>query len=142
MLEEIYDENWGKLKTQSSNASHVPDALLALITENEEEFERAYWRLENHIVVQGDLYSAAAVVPKYLEEIYLKTKFKHGVSELLVQIGSGYSIDSTLVDTCFSEVVRVFNSLLSNPNIRGSEYEQALKEDLTGVIELHNENGT
>lgn len=142
MLDTIHDEKWEESRTQSSIASHVPDAILALITENEEAFDRAYWKLENHVVVQSDLYSAAAVVPKYLEEVYLKTKFKHGVSELLFQIGSGYSSDNELVNICFNEVVRVYNKLIANPQIKGSEYEKALREDLSGVIELHNENRT
>lgn len=142
MLDKIHDENWTALKTQSSNASHVPDALLALITDNECEFERAYWKLENHIVVQSDLYSAAAVVPKYLEEIYLKTPFKRDVSALLFQIGSGYSVDRSLTDTCFNEVVRVYNNLLANAQIQGSEFEKVIKDDLSGVIELYNEKST
>ena len=142
MLDKIHHEKWEDLRTQTSNASHVPSAVLALITDNEEEFECAYWKLENHIVVQSDLYSAAAVVPKYLEEVFLKTKLKHGFSELLFQIGGGYSIDRELTNTCFNEVVQVYNNLIVNPQIQGSEYEKALKEDVAGVIELHNENRT
>lgn len=142
MLNRIYEENWEELRTQTSNASLVPEAVLALLTDNEDDFERAYWKLENHIVVQSELYSAAAVVPKYLKEVYLKAKFKHGVAELLFQIGSGYSTDNHLTNTCFNEVVRVFKSLLSHPTIQGSEFESALKEDLSGIVDLHNERNT
>ncbi|KZN70390.1 hypothetical protein [Pseudoalteromonas luteoviolacea] len=139
MLERIYEENWKELRIQMTDASSIPEAILALLADSEEEFEQAYWKIENHVVVQGDLYSAAAVVPKYLEEVYLRSKFKHGVSELLFQIGSGYSTDGGLMKTCFSEVIRVYKSLLANPIIQGTEFVAHLEEDLSGVIELHND---
>ncbi len=142
MLERIHEEKWNELRTQSSDASHVPEAILALLTDDEEEFEKAYWKIENHVVVQSDLYSAAAVVPKYLEEVFLKSKFKHRVLELLFQIGGGYSPDVDLTKTCYNEVVQICENLLSNPDIQGSELEAALKEDLSSIIALHNEKNT
>ncbi|OCQ23750.1 hypothetical protein A7985_07365 [Pseudoalteromonas luteoviolacea] len=142
MLERIHEEKWRDLRTQMTDASSIPEAILALLSDSEEEFEKAYWKIENHVVVQSDLYSAAAVVPKYLEEVYLKSKFKNGVSELLFQIGSGYSTDIDLMRTCFNEVVRVYNSLLANPSIQGTEFVTVLEEDLLCVIELHNDQSS
>lgn len=137
MLTEIYNEDWGSLRTLSNDATHVPKAILALITDNEEDFNNAYWQLENHIVVQSDLYSAAAIVPKYLEEVFIKSKFKDRVSDLLFEIGAGYSSDIHLMKTCFNETKLVLKNLILNPEIKGTAYEVSLKENLSQIIELH-----
>lgn len=140
MLERIHDDKWKELQTQSTDATNIPNAIVALLSECEEDFEKAYWQIENHVVVQGDLYSAAALVPKYLEKVYLQSAFKHGVAELLFQIGGGYSSDALLRKTCFDETVKVYKNLLAHPSICGTEYAVALNEDLLSLKEIFNDN--
>ena len=139
MLETIHEENWKEAETQSRDGEKIPYAILELLTNNAQEFDAAYWKIENHVVVQGDLYSSAALVPKYLEEVYLKAKFKPGVQELLFQIGNGVSQNQELEHQCFNEVVAVFKRLIAHSEIQGTENEKALTEELAELQELHNE---
>lgn len=139
MLKEISSENWLELKTLSGNAEHIPEAVMSLLSEDEGAFEAAYWRLENQVVVQGDLYDSAAVLPKYLEEVVLQAKYKSGVLELLFQIGNGTSTDSELESKCFNEVVSVFRRLSDSPVLIQVGLSKNIKSDLGELIEIREE---
>lgn len=139
MLNELDQENWEHLQTLSGNAKHIPAAVRGLLSENSSEFDQAYWKIENHAVVQGDLYSVAAILPKYLEAVVIEAKYKSGVLELLFQIGNGVSLDSGLEDCCYKEVVAVLERLLKHPAIINSGLAQQVQEDLNDLRVLHEE---
>jgi len=139
MLEKIKTEDWSSLETLNGSAEHVPNAVLELLTDNKEKFDKAYWKLENHVVVQGDLYSSAAVLPKYLEEVVIKARFKPGVLELLFQIGNGHAQSTELEEKCFSGVIEVLKRLLIHPEIAESSLTKVINEDLEALVELHEE---
>jgi hypothetical protein len=51
------------LLVMGDQAAQTPDSLLGLLTVSDlEELEEFYWRLENHVVVQGSLSEAAPAV--------------------------------------------------------------------------------
>ena len=136
ILKQIHNENWSELKVLTGTADHVPDAILGLLSENKSAFEAAYWKLENYVVVQGDLFSSAAVVPKFLEDIVVKAKFKERVIDLIWQIGSGYSKDTHLQEECFNEAMRVLKRLENNPKIYSSKYGNIVKGEIKELEEL------
>ena len=140
ILENLHSENWKDLKSVVGIADHVPDAVVKLLSEDADEVEAAYWKLENHVVVQGDLSESAAYLPKYLEEVLLNAKYKGSVIELLFQIGNGISLDEELQKTCYSQVVEVFERVINHSEIKGTKWESAIKEDLQTLRELHEEN--
>ncbi len=136
MLEKIHDEDWGQLSVLTGTAEHVPNAVLGLLSENEVEFEAAYWKLDNYVVVQGDLFSSAAVLPKYLEEVVLKAKYKERVVDLIWQIGTGYAQDARLQETCFNASVAVFESLLKNSELLHTKYHNMIENELKDMLEI------
>ncbi len=136
MLEQIHQENWKNLSVLTGSAEHVPDAVLGLLSDDREAFDSAYWKLDNYVVVQGDLFSAAAVLPKYLEDVVLKAKFKESVIDLIWQIGSGYSKNSELQSTCFTEAAKVFNSLIKHPSIASTKFAEMIKAELDDMVEI------
>jgi len=140
MLDKLHTEDWSNLKTVVGNAAHVPDAIMALLSDNPDDVESAYWKLENYVVVQSDLSESAAYLPKYLEEALLKAKYKGSVIELLFQIGNGVSLDDELQESCYSQVVEVFERVIAHSDIKGTKWETAIEGDLQTLKELHEEN--
>ena len=110
-------ENWSELSTLAGNAEHVPAALSGLLSNDKSVFEASYWKIDNHVVVQSDLYSAAAVVPKYLEVILPLATYKNGVLELLYEIGNGSSESKALEQTCYREVISVLGRLQNSEEL-------------------------
>ena len=54
---------WAELRTMEGNAASIPAALRALAAATtEEEAKRAYWRIDNTVVVQGNRFQAAEMV--------------------------------------------------------------------------------
>ena len=120
----------------TGSAEHVPDAVFGLLSENKSDFDEAYWKLDNYVVVQGDLFSSAAVLPKYLIEVIVKTKFKEQVIDLVWQIGSGYSTDPKLQETCFKESMLALESLKKYPEISSSKYLKIIEGEIKELQEL------
>ena len=60
--------DWGKMQCSHGPATKVPEAIRELLAAgNPQEADRAYWKLENVVVVQGQLFeSALYVVPVIL----------------------------------------------------------------------------
>src|SRR5262245_29410747 len=57
---ELGSWEWPQLRIIDRDAAHVPDALRDLLQcETADEAEAAYWRIENSVVVQGQVFSAA-----------------------------------------------------------------------------------
>ncbi|RXJ67318.1 hypothetical protein CS022_24405 [Veronia nyctiphanis] len=136
MLEQIHHENWKELSVLTGTAEHVPKAVLGLLAKDRKSFDAAYWKLDNYVVVQGDLFSSAAILPKYLEEVVVKSKFKESVIDLIWQIGTGYSENIELQSTCFAEAFKAFNSLIKHPLIASTKYAEMIKAELDDMVEI------
>lgn len=117
MFNEIQEVNWADLKQAHGNSEHVPEAIKGLISNNENEQEASYWKLDNHVVLQGDLYQAAFYVIPFLLEI-LVSKIKIGrkyVYDLLFEIANGFAaeeatcvydgVELSLTDACKKAVL-------------------------------------
>jgi hypothetical protein len=136
---ERYD--WSALRA-SGSARGVPDAIRALqMAASEQEAERAYWRIDNTVVVQGALFEAAlptaacvvGVLPRCSEAA------RSWVLELLVQIGAGEpapsEVEAQNVDLqklCVRELARgvaLYFDLLEN----GDDTLRASCVDLLGI---------
>lgn len=139
MLEQIHHENWKELHVLTGTAEHVPKAVLGLLSNNRKSFDAAYWKLENYVVVQGDLFSSAAILPKYLEEVVVKARFKESVIDLIWQIGTGYSENVELQKACFDGAYKAFSSLLKHPLIDSSKHAEMIKAELDDMVEIEAE---
>lgn len=116
-LDRIFDVDWSSLEILTGTAEHVPHAILGLLASDPEDVRNAYWRLENHIVVQGDLYSAAAPAIEFLEAVALEGVHKTQILDLMLEIGIGCSPDLELAARCRTGTIEAFNRLRANPRM-------------------------
>lgn len=57
LVDEIKRIPWSTLRDCVGFATKVPDALSELLfAESEETAWKAYWKLDNHVILQGTLY--------------------------------------------------------------------------------------
>ncbi|MCG7499695.1 hypothetical protein MHO82_22785 [Vibrio sp. Of7-15] len=140
MLDKIHTaEAWASLKTNVGNAKHVPYALLALLSDDENEVKRAYWQIDNYVVLQSDLSQSTRYVTKYLEEVLIKAKFKGYTLELLFQIGNGISPNKNLEDECYEQVMDILERTQYHNDIASTKWEKTIKENINDLRVLHND---
>lgn len=92
---------WNEVRVASGKAGHVPEALIGLLSPDEEAQNRSYWRLDNEVVLQSDLYEAAYFVVPVLVQM-LSDRVTHGrerIYDLLYEIANGYAPPTTLCRT-------------------------------------------
>lgn len=83
--------DWSSLKIISGNAESVPERYLALLgCGDDQDAERRYWQLDNHVVVQGRAFdSAPALLPAIFLTLSVATiaaAARRWVVELLTEI--------------------------------------------------------
>jgi hypothetical protein len=96
-----FDPDWSKLRSMLSDSSFVPTAILGMCNApTEAEATTAYWKLDNHVVVQGQLFQASEYVAAELVVRICTgqvTSFGMGfVIDLLVEIVYGESDESEI----------------------------------------------
>lgn len=98
MFENIDKIEWEKLRQADGFATNVPSALRGLVSDDPEVQRASYWKLDNHVVLQSDLFEAAYYVIPYLLEIVKMDQFieKKYVYDLLYEIANGYAPDESL----------------------------------------------
>lgn len=99
MFEELDLVDWESLRTAHGSAAHVPQALKGLMSDDPSIQEASYWKLDNHIVLQSDLYESAYWVIPFLIEILKsgQAHVRHRTLDLLFEIANGYSSPETVV---------------------------------------------
>jgi hypothetical protein len=93
---ELRRHDWAKLAAAQGHATEVPAALRELLSaKTPDDVNRAYWKLENSVVVQGQLYeSAPHVVCVLMAALASSDRPSHvriGVLELLFQMVNGFT---------------------------------------------------
>ena len=93
---ELVRPDWTHIMEANGPATNIPSALRELVAANTpDEVRQAYWKLENHVVVQGQLFEAAVYVVPVLLAALLDTNrprfVRIGILELLFQIIAGTS---------------------------------------------------
>jgi hypothetical protein len=91
---ELSKTDWSHVTEAGGPATAVPLALRELFAaRSPTEVEHAYWKLENHVVVQGQLFEAAIyVIPVLLAALATPERprfVRIGILELLFQIVHG-----------------------------------------------------
>jgi hypothetical protein len=85
--------DWRLIRSIDGDSSYVPTAFRHLLTANSaDEATKAYWELDNHVLVQGQLFDAALyVVPPLLVALHgeITSASRYRVAELLVEIALG-----------------------------------------------------
>jgi hypothetical protein len=137
----LQKENWHDLGTLTGNAAHVPQAIMGLLSESHDDFRAAYFKIENYVIVQGDLYSSAGVLPQYLKDVVLLAKHKDKVLDLMFEIGNGYSDDVQLRDVCHFNILDALHQLLDSGPIKGTEIENRIKGDIKDLEAIRTDRG-
>jgi hypothetical protein len=91
--------DWSRFRQATGNAGHVPGAIRALLDSGTpDDVDIPYWKLENHIVVQGQLYQAALPAVSVLIAALTWTErpswVRVGVLDLLFQLVNGTAHES------------------------------------------------
>jgi hypothetical protein len=91
--------DWAHVQEASGPAISIPLNFRELLAaRDEEEVKRAYWKLENHVVVQGHLYEAAIylvpVICAALVDPDRPRLIRSWIIELLFQICNGYYLST------------------------------------------------
>ena len=139
MLNNLEHINWSELRQAHGDAGHVPTALKGLISSDETEQEASYWKLDNHVVLQGDLYESAFYVIPFLLELLESgiTNGRNYVYDLLFEIANGYAAEEVscnyqgesldLTEACKRSVLTGINLYLNEvANIGSESRENAL----------------
>src|SRR5262245_35297877 len=94
--------SWSSFTDITGSAGDVGNALCELLASaNSEACESWYWRIENHVVVQGSVYDAARPATRVLVAALADQRPKWvriAVLELLYQILSGAPVPGTYGD--------------------------------------------
>jgi hypothetical protein len=138
---EVERYDWSRLRAMGS-ASEVPEAISALRrATSAQEAERAYWRIDNVVVVQGALFEAAIPTTTcVVSALYQCSEAARPLMlELLVQLGSGEPDPGEIMagnggiqKLCARELGRgasIYLDLLEN----GSNEERGWCVDLVGI---------
>lgn len=97
MFDKIKEIDWDDLKQVNGGSGHIPGAIQGLVSDDESVRESSYWALDNHVVLQGDIYQAAFYVIPFLLEI-LASEIISGrgyVYDLLFEIANGFEIEES-----------------------------------------------
>jgi hypothetical protein len=95
MFDRIDDVQWAALEQAHGTAEHIPLALRGLMSSDVEIRNSSYWKLDNHVVLQSDLYQAAYFIIPFLLEILrsCEEEIKTCAYNLLHEIANGYAPD-------------------------------------------------
>jgi hypothetical protein len=143
----IDEVNWSELRQAHGDAGHVPEAIKGLIASDPKVQEASYWKLDNHIVLQGDLYQAAFYVIPFLIEI-LKSNIQSGrnyVYDLLFEIANGCAPDEVscvydglnlpLTDACKRVIADNINTYLAEVANASSDCRESALDLLISLEE-------
>lgn len=151
MFSEIDKINWTLLKQAHGESSHVPKAIKGLVSPNPKEQEDSYWKLDNYVVLQGDLYQAAFYVIPFLIEILKSTSFngRKYVYDLLFEIANGYAVeevlcnyngkDYPLTEVCKKSIADNFKIFLAEVANQSSDFREDALDLLITLEKNRNE---
>lgn len=138
---EIARYNWGVLRA-SGSAQNIPAAITALLgAATEAEADRAYWQIDNTVVVQGALFEAAVPTAACLAVgLSLCSEAGRGrVLELLLQLCAGEDAleeaqqgGAGLAHQCVGHVILALAQLCSILET-GNDEERPYCVDLLGL---------
>lgn len=126
-------ENWQDIKTHLGTSEHIPDAILGLLSKKQGKVKEAYWKIDNCVILQGDLSESAKYIIKFLEYVAIEAFHKESVLELIYQIGNGFSSDENLMRQCRLQSIEVLSRLETHPDIISSQWRIKIKEDINSL---------
>jgi len=116
---------WNKLKTCDghSNPNEIPMAIENLFSDNKEIRKKGYWGIDNHVVVQSDLYDSAPYAARLIVDKLLSNKLiTIEVVKILSELYNGYGqeilhvgpLSGRRIDELCKEIIHESESYLSS----------------------------
>jgi hypothetical protein len=131
---------WDNYEVGSGDARKVGDAIRELLTSKDSaEAESAYWKLENHIVVQGNVYTSAVPATRILVASLLDDRplsVRIPILDLFFQILSGTPANpgEDVVNICKKYVYEGFwlivNEFVQGPRGAARDVLELINQDL------------
>ena len=110
---------WNEKDIASGKAEHVLEAIMGLISSDDNIRNRSYWQLDNEVVLQGDLYEAAYHVIPFLVQM-LDIRPDHGrdrIYDLLYEIANGFAPPTARCHTDEGEDIPLMDGVYRQLNI-------------------------
>lgn len=109
LIEVLSRIEWSDIRGQVGRCDQIPSALLSLGSADPQVRRKAYWSIDNHVVVQGSLYEGAFYVIPFLSEL-CASEDPNGRFEalsLLYEIANGMApFDESVRFTIVDETIR------------------------------------
>lgn len=139
--------DWRELEScgGSADASELPKAIDLLFSSNENEREKGYWGINNHAVVQSDLYSSAPYAARVIVDRFLSEKvISYQLINILFELHNGYGpqqlsvgpLAGKSIESVCKSICRETETLLSK-QLAGLDPE--IVEEVNSLIESFNE---
>jgi hypothetical protein len=89
------DIPWEKLRQSNGTSENVPIAISRLTATEEHVRTKAYWNLENSVVLQSQLYEAAPYVVPFMADLIERREYPGNLLayKLLYEIANGWTRD-------------------------------------------------
>jgi hypothetical protein len=92
------DVQWRTLRTATGTADGMPAAISSLFSEEPEVRRASYWRIDNHAILQGDLFdSAPFVVAEVIDGLARHQRNSEDAYSLLVEMANGSAPEQNVV---------------------------------------------
>lgn len=136
--------NWAQIQTAVGNASHIPENIKLLASDDEKIRYNAYWKIDNYAILQGDLHEAAYYIIDPLIALLHETKHKTEVIDLLTEIALGYAINDNfitiertktpLLNACRNKLLQHVKFLVALQKNTANKNEQMMINDLIEIL--------
>ncbi len=90
---------WNKLSSANGTCGHYPEVFKDLVSDDPKKREGAYWQLDNHAVLQGEIYEVAPYVVDILVGVLQSCQSCSGrarIYEFLIEIAYGDAMASAI----------------------------------------------
>jgi len=138
----VMDEtDWSALRCADGTADKIPERMLDLLRATvDEDADRAYWRIDNHVIVQGRYYDAAppliAPIGLALAGEGIAAPARRALAELLTELALGHPHeDESDPDVLRVQVQAGFGRLKDVLHRLQSDVDDRVREDARLILE-------
>ena len=98
-------EFWKSLHHANGSCEGIPDAIDRLCLSDRNQRHKAYWEIENNVIIQGDLFAPSPfVVEELIHCLRSEILDREEIYDLLVQFVYGHSSDEKLMGATMNAV--------------------------------------
>lgn len=148
---QLPQREWKHLSSAHGSCAHIPEALAGLVDSSDRVRQAARWKIDNHVVLQGDLYEGAPWVARELLSMLQREDLPDPsiVLDLLVEFALGSGVPGSIatsqgrvsIDMATKEVIADGLSVLQAELARGDPRSVSLAHQVIEEIEEWQQDG-